>query len=232
MQPYLKQVVARKSELGLYERVLENRALYQALPSEERQAIEKGYNAALLRAKPGFFLSFSGADPFALAWVSFALAISLLALFRIEGATLAAWILPLTVVCYGYFLSRASHSHSTGFFPSEKYVVENYGEGQGSLLRSREHLMASWHRYLIREWAQETIQADPEAFEAQLGRGLYAFNIGRLKWITSGKGDEVVTAGFTAPPSIFRLAFYFIWNVIFAWQLNRQERLGLQSNPS
>ena len=170
---------------------------------------------------------------FALAWLFFSIVICLLLLFQIEGASHATWLLPLLVLGYAYFLYAPPNAERESLFPSEEYVVANYvEEPKSGLFDRREMLLHGWHNYLVAEWAEEVPSREVADFGEQLEKGLFAFNVARLKWIMSGKGDEIVVAGFTTPPSFMRVACYFIWNLFFAWFINRRSKSEAVSHPS
>ncbi|MCC5832065.1 MAG: hypothetical protein JJU12_03375 [Chlamydiales bacterium] len=225
IKPYTMEVVSRKSQRALYEKVLQREELFQNLSIEEQEAIREGYHEVAKRPAASLFKSETPA--FGLAWLFFSILICILLLFNIEGARTAVWILPLLVVGYGYFLYASPQPQRPGLFPSEQYVRETYLEG---IEGNREQLLKGWHLYLVNEWAQEAPSEEPALFEQQVDKGLFAFNIARLQWIRDGKGDEVVLAGFTSPPSLFRVISYFLWNLAFAWVINRREK-SLQSEP-
>ncbi|MCH9627687.1 MAG: hypothetical protein S4CHLAM2_13290 [Chlamydiales bacterium] len=230
MKPYVLEVMAKKSQLALYEMVIEKESLFRSLPTEEQKQITEGFENARTRSGPSLMhavgrLFFVDTSVFALAWIFFSIAICLLLLFHIEGATLAIWILPLLVVGYGYDLYASRAEKPEGLFPKEAYVHEHYIDSQEALSK-RELLQKGWHRYLITEWAHTEPSSDPEAFQKQLDRGLFAFNIARLNWIQEGKGDEIVLAGFAAPPSFFRVLSYFLWNTLFAWMITRHKKVS------
>lgn len=238
MKPYVMEVVSRKSQRTLYEMVMEREALFQNLSLQEQELIREGYRKVSEKAGPSLTeklgrLFFIETPAFALAWIFFSIVLCLLLLFNIEGAKAAVWILPFLVIGYGYFLYTAPQSARLGLFPSEQYVRETYLDGVGG--NDRERLLRGWHLYLINEWAREIPSADTTLFEQQVDKGLFAFNIARLQWIRDGKGDEVVLAGFTSPPSIFRVLSYFLWNLVFAWMINRREKRSqseLLSSPN
>jgi hypothetical protein len=238
MKPYVMEVVSRKSQTSLYEMIIEREALYQNLSIQEQEVIQNGYRE--MAKKPGSSftkqlgrLFFAETPSFALAWLFFSVLLCLLLLFNIEGAKMAAWILPILIIGYGYFLFTAPPPMRPGLFPTEKYVRTTYLEGYEG--NDRKQLLEGWHLYLVNEWTEELPNADPEVFKLQVDQGLFLFNIARLQWIREGKGDEVVMAGFTSPPSLFRILSYFLWNLLFAWIINRREKSSPfepLSNPS
>ncbi len=233
IQPYVKEIVSYKSQIALYEMVHERNELFTQLPDDDRRLIVQGYAEALQHETPSIWkllghLFFNETPPFALAWLFFSLAITLLLLFHIEGAALSAWILPFVVLGYAYFLYTTPPPARATLFPKEHYVLDTYVTQEERMgMSRRESLLLGWHRYLVQEWAHET-QLLPE----QLERGLFAFNVARLKWIAEGKGDEVIIAGFSTPPSILRIGCYWIWNFLFAWMINRKEKHFIYVVPS
>lgn len=238
IQPYVKEIVSYKSQIALYEMVHERTALFAELSADDQRLILQGYATTLQHKTPSFWeqmghLFFTQTPPFALAWLFFSLVTALLLLFHIEGAALSTWILPVVVVGYAYFLYTAPHHPQGALFPKEGYVLETYvtAEEQTGISR-RDSLLLGWHRYLVQEWAHETPSLEQTVYQEQLEKGLFAFNIARLKWIAEGKGDEVIVAGFAAPPSILRIGCYLIWNFLFAWMINRKEKTSVYAVPS
>jgi hypothetical protein len=237
-QPYLKEILSKKSELTLYEMVMERKPLFNQLPAQDQLFLLEGYETAHKKS-PSFLaelghLFFVDTPPFALAWLFFSLTICFLLLFHIEGATLATWLLPIIVCAHIYFLYDAPKQTRESLFPKEEYVLTTYVESsENKAMGEREKLLLGWHRYLVHEWAHEIESDDSELFKQQLEKGLFAFNVARLKWILEGRGDEVILAGFTTPPSLLRLACYFIWNLFFAWSINRKKftSVAAQSTP-
>lgn len=239
IQPYVQEIISQKSQLALYEMVMEREALFRELPPIDQITLLEGYAAAARKQdKPSLVhevgrLFFITTPPFALAWLFFSVAISILLLFHIEGAAISAWLLPLIVLGYAYFLYDAPQNKRESLFPSEEYVLTTYVELSENRARgARESLLLGWHHYLVHEWAHETPSEDQTLFKEQLDRALFAFNVARLKWVLEGKGDEVVLAGFAAHPSLPQLACYFIWNLFFAWFINRRARETSIEAPS
>lgn len=238
LQPFVKEVASQKSERALFEMVLERQDLFETLPEYEKSALQEGFLNASHKPKPSMLQHMSGqffvtTPPFALAWLFFSLAICSLLFFNIEGAARATWLLPLIVICYAVSLYQAAPPVRPSLFPSETFVREHHLlPEETQTLGQREGLLLGWHRYLIEVWGKEKPSADPDLFSKQLEKGLFAFNVARLHWILEGKGNEVVTAGFTSPPSFFRVACYFLWNLGFAWLINRKQKLLSIEAPS
>jgi len=164
----------------------------------------------------------------------FSILICFLLLFRIEGAHATTWILPFLVVGYGYYLYASPPVKQRGLFPEESYVQRHYVERQEGLSQ-HDLLLKGWHLYLVNEWAKESPSENPTVFEKQLDKGLFAFNIARLNSMEGGREDEAVLAGFTSHPSLLRVLCYFLWNLVFAWLINRHTKVSQSErllNPS
>ncbi len=106
MKPYVMEVISFKSQLALYEMVMERESLFQDLSNEQQFSITQGFETDNRRLGPSIMhqlghLFFVETPAFALAWIFFSLLICFLLLFHIEGAQAAAWILPVLVVGYG-----------------------------------------------------------------------------------------------------------------------------------
>lgn len=230
VQPYAKDLMIQKSQLSLYQMVMEKETHFQRLPSGDQLQLIEGYAAAQVKHSPSLFQVvgkqfFVETPPFALAWLFFSLVISILLLLRIDGSAFTTWLLPLIALVYAYSQYEIPPKTNDSLFPSEEYVLTTYvQQGENTSRGERETLLLGWHRYLIREWAEELPSNDPLLLKEQLDKGLFAFNVARLKWILEGKGDEVVLAGFRRPPSPLVIIGYFIWNLSFAWIINRKEK--------
>jgi len=237
VQPYAKNVLLKKSELSLYQMVMEREKLFEQLSPEDQATLIQGY-ATALQKKPHAWTEeikqvLLDTPPFALAWLFFSLVICLLLFFQIEGAVFSVWLLPCIVLIYAYFLYETPKIHKESLFPAEEYVLTTYMKTvENKAMGERERLLLAWHRYLVVEWAHEPLSEDSKVFQEQLDKGLFAFNVARLKWILQGKGDEVILSGFTTPPSLLGVSCYFIWNLCFAWIINRKEKSLSTAAPS
>lgn len=222
IKPYTMKVVAKKSQTALYEMVMAREALFNALALDDQKVLTAGYEQG---KSPALSITTS---PFVIAWIFFAILVSLLLLFQIEGAIASSWLLPALVLAYGYFLYTAPPKTGSGLFPSEDYVRKHYLTEPG---KGRGHLIKGWHRYLIVEWAKENPSTNEAIFKEQLDKALFAFNVERLKWIQEGKGDDVVVTGFASPPSFLRLLAYFLWNLLFAWSITKKSSSERRLKP-
>lgn len=233
IQPFVKEVFLVKSQKDLYEMIFQREALFSKLPQEDQLALIEGYKTINEKRAPSGHSFFVETPAFALAWLFFSLLICFLLLFHIEGAAFSTWLLPLIVLGYVYFLYDHPIPQKESLFPAEEYVLTSYvSASENNSMGVKERLLLGWHRYLVHEWAHEIPNEDPTLFHEQLDKALFAFNVARLKWILAGKGDEAAQAGFISPPSLLRLACYFMWNLFFAWTINRKEKPTSAEVPS
>ncbi len=218
--------------------IFDRENLFEAMPVEERALLTEGYEQAQSRENPSFLrelgqLFFVEAPAFGLAWLFFSFVICFLLLFRIEGAAPASWLLPLLVIGHAYFGYQGYEKPDSSLYPTEEYVLTNYVSQEDlSHLNKRERLKKGWHHYLVSEWGREEPSQDPAQFDEQLEKGLFSFNASRLKQLLEGKENELLLIGFSAPPSLFRILAYLIWNLGFAWTINRKEKPSSSEAPS
>ncbi len=218
LHPYLKEVVVKKSEAVLFESLMENHELFQALSLEDQTQIQNGYQN-LLHERHGSYMQNFSVSLFGMVWVVSSLIICFFLLFNIEGAQPVCWLLPMIVLAYGYFIGTAEPPLRPVIFPQESelssYLVEN-GTKSG-----RQKLVDGWNRYLIDQWLHE----EPgENMEEQVTRGNFLFNVERVKWIIEKKEGDVTLANALFTPSALQFIFYFIWNIIFAWVINKRSK--------
>lgn len=223
LQPTIHGYALRKSEESLFQGIFEREALFSALPNQEQLALIEGYQAFQERPSPAYFhelrlLISRPATLFALTWCAFSLLVCLLFILHHDIGSKAVWLLPLIVLGYGAMQFRQSPREPTTLFPTQAELLENYSPDE-PLTKTREALKQGWHRYLVQEWAHETPSNVPDRFAAQLDKGLFAFNLQRLKNALSGEGRGDLLTPFARSPSMLLLALYLIWNCFVAWTL-------------
>lgn len=206
--------------MALFEAVLDHTAFHEDLSLEQQQTIIKGYETLKHRnGLPSLSLSLLG-----LTWAFASVASSLLLLFRVEGAKLASWILPLIVLAFGILIPRPAINDS--LFPEEKEVLQ-YADpshlSKKNWVDKKSQLLTAWQRYLIAEWAKETPQEDRELFKKQYEKGLFAFNIARINALLEGKPFVDFFTYLFLPPGALILTGYFLWNLFFAIFMNRKK---------
>ncbi|TXI39309.1 MAG: hypothetical protein E6Q59_05165 [Nitrosomonas sp.] len=204
--------------------------LFAKLSAEQQMEILDSYQKMQQRSDKGFWVRSGEAvaallihlPPFTQAWIFFSLCICIMLLLRIEGAALAAWLLPLIALVYGID-NRLSgdnrgHSFDGDLFPSEEYLVERY-LGQpltGSMNEQHQQLMSSWQRYLTVEWAHQEPSDDSATLTAQAEIGEHAFDVARLQRHITAEQQPPSRQGFAQKPMAL-LVVYVLWNLFFAY---------------
>ncbi len=159
-------------------------------------------------------------NPYELGWIFFSITLSILLLKRIEGTLHAVWLLPALAL---FFLfdnqmhgTNSRHQLENQLFPSEQLIIRDYLKEPLStdILKQREQLLYGWRVYLIKEWAHENPSDDLVTFQLQAEHGEYLFNVMRLSQNTKSTSIPKI--------SLFVLFIYFLWNLFFAWFVNRQ----------
>lgn len=239
-QPFAGEFFALKSRLLLYEdamgvasasaeqkdRLLRNKERFQALPDSHQQQL-KAEAAALQRALGrSFWSKLADAADFFLfkiplyerAWLILSVILPILLLKRVEGASLAVWLLPCVAACYAidstlYGLPGAP-SLEQRLFPSEQTLVETHigGPLSDSLLEQQKQLASGWKHYLVLNWANTQPSSDPAVFEIQAEEGAFAFTLARL----GAQSLEIPANRNPRQPLLF-LLIYFVWNTLFAY---------------
>lgn len=197
---------------------------FDALPLEQRERLLGDYHVLqqhisrpfLDKMREGLYALLFETPAFELAWIVFAITISIMILLKREGAARAAWLLPFIVVAYG--IDSRLYGRSPGLapdaalFPTEKVLVEEYLQAPLSshVPEQQTQLQLGWDQYLQKNWAEES---DFYASE----KALFNFTIARLElWHQHPENytgvDVYEKSGWLA------LAAYFAWNLLFAWK--------------
>jgi len=229
--PFMGQHYALKSRLLVFDSVIQSN-LFTTLPVEEQDLLLQQRDSIKLKMSNPFTSKiFSSINrlattaPFKQAWIAFSIVIALLILLKVEGAALAAWILPLLALAYALDNYREGVkpllSQEEKLFPSEIMLIDKY-LGQklsGSILNQRDELLYGWHLYLIDEWAKEMPATDPFLFKEQAARGEFAFNLKRASLIS----QIPIRNKQREKESPLLLSLYITWNIFFAWFVNRSK---------
>ena len=239
--PFMGELFEIKSSKVLYEAVIGkgDDAIshhFSKLPYIQRRNIEDQYHNLQQKLekpvgdklKQSINILISEIPPFEKAWLAFSIAISILLLLRIEGAATAAWILPLIVLLYSadniaYGLPN-ENMEEKALFPSEHLIVTEYLEKplSSNILEQKEQLLGGWNTYLIKEWAQEKPSEDDVIFQDQAKKGGFYFNLERIEALKSKQyGSDTTQFRQKVPP--FLLLTYLLWNIFFAWFINRKK---------
>lgn len=243
-QPFMGDYFAVRSQMLLHEYVMgtaptfktaEEQAARQAerfdsLPTKQREKILGDYHVLQQhvsrpffdKIREGLYALLFETPVFELAWIAFAITISILILLKREGAARAAWLLPLIVIGYGIdsqlYGRSAVPAPDTVLFPTEKMLVEDYLQAPLSnhVPEQQTQLQHGWNQYLQKNWAEDaTSHADEEA--------LFNFTIARLKLWHQHPAKYAGVDPHEKSGSVALLA-YFLWNLLFAWKT--QERVG------
>lgn len=228
-----KAVIGDGAGDGKQERLAQR---FAALPQEQQQGILDSYDRLQKRSEKGFWVRSGEAmsalliylPPFTQAWIFFSLVICIMLLLRIEGAVMAAWLLPLIALAYGVDnrLSgdQRGHAYDGDLFPSEQYLVDRYlGKPlNGSMEEQHQQLTLGWRRYLAAEWAHEQPSEDPDTLIAQAEEGEYAFDVARLQRHIAADHEAQVSQVHVQKPIPLLIA-YMLWNLFFAYSINRKE---------
>lgn len=208
------------------ERLTRNHQRFLALPFSLQQEIRTQLSSLETRSALSFqsktqrvFSIFAyEIHPFLQAWVLFSLILCFLLFFRIEGAVTATWLLPLLSVVYFFFLPSPPPQAPT-IWPSEQMIVEEYLEEplDQNISIQREQLTQGWQHYLVRHWLHEEPQADPAAYQEQVERGEYRFQLARIQ-----HEKRYPPTRLPPRPSLVGLSLLLIWNLFFAWQVTRK----------
>jgi hypothetical protein len=234
--PFTGEHFVLKSKMMLYQFILGqdphsniNAQRFQSLPESKQEKIAKEYKRVLdYAARPflsklhdSFKIFFFETPRLELAWILFSILICILLLLRVEGATEAAWILPLIVM--GYSLSNWRHSQpeqlppEDRLYPTEQVIVEKYlKEPLGRDLRTqKEQLTRGWHYYLVQNWSKEAPALNSKAFDKQVQDAEYAFHLARLEIMQENQNLQAGYPNYRKP--MWLLLIYLLWNCVFAW---------------
>lgn len=241
--PFMGELFAIKSHKSLYELVMgkdnpSNAERYSQLPKEEREMIDHRYHSLQKRTHGSFAEKFSRSmkilvsflPPFKKAWIAFSLLIPIFVLLCIEGAAQTAWLLPLIVVAYALGNSGIGPKslESQELFPKEEYIVQHYLKDplSSKISQQQEQLLKGWQLYLIHEWADAVPSDDPLVFSRQVEKGNFFFDLARVKALSPLPHDRIT---FRRKPPLLVLMIYFLWNVFFAWFMNRAKRKPIRN---
>lgn len=220
MQPFVRQVTATKAATLLLDSVQKN-PRFSKLETEKQFSIIKGakeIREGRLRPLTTKF-RFSGAG---LTWAVLSLLICFFLLFYIEGAHHAAWLLPVACIVYAFSLTGEVKLKGENIFPPEKEITQKYLQADENFKKRRDEIAEAWNRYLVAEWGTE----------GDLDEAVFNFNVARADWVINKRGEDAVVAHLLFHPSIVQVLAYFIWNLLFAWRINRYTKFEARSHAS
>jgi len=237
--PFMGELFAIKSKSALYTYVMGSPE-YASLPQQKQSEIKAAYDTLQEQTSRPFLskmgdsirILFFDISPFALAWMVFALAISLMILLKVEGARRAAWLLPVIAAAYGIDNmmngTALPERADSVLFPSESVIVDNYLREplDGDIFKQRDQLMRGWNLYLVKEWAKETPSADTQEMTKQVEKGTFAFTLARAEKIRDNE-ETTPYSGMRQKEALLLLLLYVGWNLYFAWMMNRRQKTSI-----
>jgi|694.fasta_scaffold57634_1 cytochrome c peroxidase len=224
-QPFMGDLFTLKSNNLIFEAVMSHADFHQ-LSEEEQQYFVQSYRNLQGQLKKPFHHKLKEAlrrllfdiSPLEAAWIFFSIILSILLLLRFEGAKEALWLLPLLTIAYaadnrlsGKPMKASSESR---LFPAESFLVDKYLHRplSASIFEQQAQLQEGWELYLIDAWAKESPSTMLEAYQKQLEKGQFRFNVARLKAVISDGSREKSRE----KQSLFVLALYLFWNFSIA----------------
>lgn len=219
----------------LHQAVIGKEELFGQLPKAKQRAIIASYDGLQNHSEKSFLIKSREAvedllfhtPSFTQAWLFFSFILCIMLLLRIEGATTAAWVLPLIALAFSVD-NRWNGTQGTApdayLFPSEEYVVSHYSDKplEGSYSDQKQQLLGAWHNYLVAEWTKEAPSEDTEIFSRQVEAGEHAFTTKRLETHLSAAGATSIRQPFGTKP-VPLLLVYIFWNFFFALYVNRNK---------
>ncbi len=181
------------------EKLEANQKLFSKLPKNEQDSILKDlrhYQSKLkkdLRQKlaSSFDIFLSRLPPFKEAWLIFTFIVCFSLLYRVEGAHLVVWALPILTL--GYIISSSLYPSGlppdAHLFPAESTMNE----------ATPKAFSKAWNDYMEKEWG-----------------GDFFFNLARLKEYRSHPGYHSAYL-FKHQEPLALLLLYFAWNLSFTY---------------
>lgn len=181
------------------EKLESNQRLFSKLPKSEQDSVLKDLKHYQSMLKKGwkqklassFDIFLNHLPPFKEAWLIFTFIVCFSLLYRVEGAHLVVWALP--VLTLGYIISSSGYPSGlppdAHLFPVENTLNET----------TPETFSKAWNDYMEKEWG-----------------GDFFFNLARLKEYRSHPGYHSAYR-FKHQEPLALLFLYFAWNLSFAY---------------
>lgn len=233
--PFMGELFAVKSKLLLYDNVIGNAERFAQLPAEQQTQLIQSREELQKRTEVPFMSKLAQSlrimavqiPPFELTWIFFSIVIALMLLMKIEGALHAVWLLPLIASVYAidnhlYGVVPAM-SDEAKLFPTEEVLVRDYvkGDFSANIFEQQQQLMRAWETYLVAEWAHEQPAEEAVVFSGQVEKGNYAFTVARIQKLPQDRRQQDA-AYFRMKQPFSILALYIVWNLFFAWYINKK----------
>ena len=216
----MKEAFLSKKQSSLYESVIDNEVSLQ-----KRTLIsQKNKDLQTLLTKQSFKI-----HPFEMTWIALSIAISIMLLKKNPNASVAIWLLPLVTGFYVtenlYFGIENKASRESLLFPSEEAIL--FEPLSTNILDQKRQLEDGWHRYLVKNWANEDPGKENLHFQKKLEKGKQAFNIARFNAFVEDRLDSLNSSNTIRQPSLMLFA-YFLWNLLFAIAANSMKYTDAQ----
>ena len=227
-----------QTNLEKKEQLTRNSERFLALPKHTKEQLLSDFEVIQKQLQRSFWDKLTSVlglfahkiSPYELAWIFFSVAISILLLKRVEGASQAVWLLPLLAALYAadsqWYGRNDPHAFEAKLFPSENELVSNYMDSPLSedIFEQQRQMMQGWKRYLVLKWARQMPSSDQAAFDRQVEEGEFNFTLARLE-LRSKQKDFLSLKKSNPPPHFLLLILYFFWNTYFAYTAWKYTRL-------
>ena len=178
-----------QTNLEKKEQLTRNSERFLALPKHTKEQLLSDFEVIQKQLQRSFWDKLTSVlglfahkiSPYELAWIFFSVAISILLLKRVEGASQAVWLLPLLAALYAadsqWYGRNDPHAFEAKLFPSENELVSNYMDSPLSedIFEQQRQMMQGWKRYLVLKWARQMPSSDQAAFDRQVEEGEFDF---------------------------------------------------------
>lgn len=212
------------------------RTHFKSLPSEQQEKLLKRYRALqelaytpwTTKCVKAYHLVFFDLPALERLWIAMSIIFCVLLIRKREGAATAAWLVPLLACAcildnaYNGIEERVRKDYA--LFPSEKYLIQNYGSGslKAKLSTQGEDIKKAWELFLVTEYAKQQPSQDLELFYMQVEDGEFQFlNAQALLIEPSELGVD--RAKMHQKAGIAYNLFFLSWNCCFAWLILRKK---------
>lgn len=227
-QPFMGDLFAIKSELLLYDSVLDRPESMAELTPDLRRFVNSGKENLMKKMQLRFVekltsmirLLFLSLPTFESAWLFFSLVLPVMLLKRVEGAAQACLLLPIITLAYAVDnqinVPLTQDDSDRILFPTEEFIVHRYlnSPPSGTILEQQIALKSGWDRFLIERQVGQIPSEDPAIFKRQLEKGEFAFTIDRLR-LRANRPILAVDSKIKRESPII-LGVYLLWNCLFA----------------
>lgn len=242
-QPFMGEYFQVKSRMLLYEYVLgtsnqpsqkdklvRNSERFNLLSDAEKKELINDYEqlshysmrSTSVKILDGIKTLILYIPPFELAWIVSATLLSILILLKYEGAKQAAWLLPLITLVYAINNQWLGHlpqpTPDEELIPSEQEIIRDYiKEPFPTTIQEQQNaLQEGWNNYLVDKWSSKMNLKKEELIE----EGEFNFTLARIKKLSSQPYSQLSTS-FNQKASPVLLVLYLLWNIFFAWKMNK-----------